>query len=743
MQGDAAKGDARDVQQIIEQGAHALHLPLDGLATALPLFGRGLGRGDQRRRLANGGQRIAQFMGQHGEEFVLLPVVVAQLLLLALALADVEKPDRHVAVEGGGADLQPATGATGIGTLHFDGPGRLAGLVLRTELQDPRTGPGQAGVRNAAVEAQGGGAYGVEIVPAEGARGRGHGDAEGDLGAFQGHPQPTLRTQGGLLETGAVDHQHRLGGAQVGQALLARRGLAGLRQVDGDGAERAVQGTAQGHGMQGGEAQAVAQGGQGGEPGCGRQRRHHHPGIAAQHGGTGAFRQWQGDQLRLIFRREAGREIQLRRLAVFQQRDAAQGRLVEATEDREDLLQLLRQRGQLQQTMIEPLQDLQVCDLQLQLLLAQLQAAQIVVAFLFDQPAGFGSGQQRFAHLADLQHVAVGQRRRQALPQGLGRLLQRLHRPADPPRQQQGHRPGEDHRQHQAAAIEREGAIGGCGHLFGGDRRGHGPAGIGQAHEGRIDLVAFPGTGGTDAFFAGLGQDLGQTWQGRLAQAFLVQAGTGDAQAMAIEYRAHPVPGQGAGHARRPDALRCHHRGQHEIQPTFAQHRDPDRKGQQPGGSAAQLPDHRPALGEHLGKAVRFGERPTSGPVDARYPPDDLALRRGEQHRSPTGHQRQDAPDQGVEIAQVTRPQQGRLGQRLENGHRTAQFAFDDGGGLATGLQGSLFGFVLLVLDEQPEPQAGYQCQGHDSGEGNGQQAIAQGDQTRRAKLRRQHGDFD
>ncbi|WP_178118507.1 hypothetical protein, partial [Pseudomonas sp. BAV 2493] len=87
---------------------------------------------------------------------------------------------------------------------------------------------------------------------------------------------------------------------------------------------------------------------------------------------------------------------------------------MEATEDREDLLQLLRQRGQLQQAMIEPLQDLQVGDLQLQLLLAQLQATQVVVAFLFDQPAGVGSGQQGFAHLADLQHVAVRQHRRQA-----------------------------------------------------------------------------------------------------------------------------------------------------------------------------------------------------------------------------------------------------------------------------------------------------------------------------------------
>ena len=495
--------------------------------------------------------------------------------------------------------------------------------------------------------------------------------------------------------------------------------------------------------MQGGKAQAAAERGQGGELRRGRQIRYHHATTTAQDGGAGAVLGLQGGQLELLLGREAGREIQLRRLAVFQQRNAAQGRLMVVAEDLEDFLQLLRQRGQLQQAMIEALQDLQIGDLQLQLFLTQLQPPQVVVTLLFQQPAGVGGSQQGFADLADLQDVTVRQHGRLALAQGLGSLLQCLHRLADPPRQQQGHCPGERHRQHQATAIEGEGAIGGGGHLFGGDGRGHHPSRLGQAYEGSVDILAFTGPGETDAFVAGLRQQFGQTRRGALAEGFVMQAGPGDAQAPAIKHRADPVPGQATGHAGHTDALRSHHGGQYEVQLAVALHRHPYRKGELAGRTLAQLPNHRAALGDDLGEAFRLGQRPRRLPVLRRDAADHLAIRGGEQHCPPPRYQRQNPLDQGSEALQVGRRQQRRLGQGLKNGHRTAQFALDGGGGLAAGFQGPLFGFVLLVMDEQPQPQPGHQRQGHDPGEGNGQQAVAQGDQVRRAGLRRRHRNFD
>ena len=181
-----------------------------------------------------------------------------------------------------------------------------------------------------------------------------------------------------------------------------------------------------------------------------------------------------------------------------------------------------------------------------------------------------------------------------------------------------------------------------------------------------------------------------------------MQTGTGNAQAMAIEYRAHPVLGQGAGQTRRADAFRCHYRGQHEAQPTLALHRHPYWEGQLAGGPLAQLTDDRATSGDHLGEAFRLGQRARGLTLLRRDAPDHLAIRRGEQHRAPSRRQRQAPLDQGGEALQVARRQQGRLGQGLEDGHRTAQFALDGGGGLAAGFQRPLFSFMLLVMDEQP-----------------------------------------
>jgi hypothetical protein len=75
---DLAAGDARDVQQIVDQRRHVAGLARDDLAGALHHRGidievREHGRGRDDRR-----QRIAQFMRQHGQELVLALVGFAQ-----------------------------------------------------------------------------------------------------------------------------------------------------------------------------------------------------------------------------------------------------------------------------------------------------------------------------------------------------------------------------------------------------------------------------------------------------------------------------------------------------------------------------------------------------------------------------------------------------------------------------------------------------------------------------------------
>ncbi|MDR6354025.1 hypothetical protein Q3H58_000696 [Pseudomonas psychrotolerans] len=143
---------------------------------------------------------------------------------------------------------------------------------------------------------------------------------------------------------------------------------------------------------------------------------------------------------------------------------------------------------------------------------------------------------------------------------------------------------------------------------------------------------------------------------------------------------------------------RRHHGGEHETHLAVLQYRDPYRKGQQPAGACGQLPDHRPALGDHLGEARRFGQGPSRCLALGGDPLHDLPIGGGEQDRQPARHQRQDPPDQGGEVVQVAGQQQGGLGERLQDGHGAVQFAFDGGGRLAAGLQRTLFGFVLLVL---------------------------------------------
>ena len=86
----AAARNARDVEQVVDQARHLVDLAVDDLAAPLQLgFRRSLPLED-RHRVADRRERVAQLVGERGQELVLAPVGVAQRLLHLLALVDVE-----------------------------------------------------------------------------------------------------------------------------------------------------------------------------------------------------------------------------------------------------------------------------------------------------------------------------------------------------------------------------------------------------------------------------------------------------------------------------------------------------------------------------------------------------------------------------------------------------------------------------------------------------------------------------
>ena len=66
--------DPRDVHQVVDQANHLPHLPIHGAAELLHLLAIVFGMGPQRQRVADRGQRIAQLVGQRGQEFGFVPV---------------------------------------------------------------------------------------------------------------------------------------------------------------------------------------------------------------------------------------------------------------------------------------------------------------------------------------------------------------------------------------------------------------------------------------------------------------------------------------------------------------------------------------------------------------------------------------------------------------------------------------------------------------------------------------------
>ena len=99
--------DARDIQQIVEQQRHVLHLPLDHVVGPALLRVGGVFVARDGGGLANRRQRIAQLVRERREELVLAAIGLEQLALLQLALRDVREPDREVTIERRRHDVIP------------------------------------------------------------------------------------------------------------------------------------------------------------------------------------------------------------------------------------------------------------------------------------------------------------------------------------------------------------------------------------------------------------------------------------------------------------------------------------------------------------------------------------------------------------------------------------------------------------------------------------------------------------
>ena len=97
VQRDLAARDARDIEQVVHQARHVAHLAPDHGAGAAHAVAIEAGQLHQFGRSADGGERIAQFVRQHGEKFILAPVRVLQRFLRAGAFDGRPGPFGHAA----------------------------------------------------------------------------------------------------------------------------------------------------------------------------------------------------------------------------------------------------------------------------------------------------------------------------------------------------------------------------------------------------------------------------------------------------------------------------------------------------------------------------------------------------------------------------------------------------------------------------------------------------------------------
>jgi hypothetical protein len=87
---EASAGDSRNIQKIIEQQRHSVHLPRNDRPRPLALFLLDVIRLEKLHGMADRSQWIAQLVRECGEELILAPVRFAQRLFRALEPADVE-----------------------------------------------------------------------------------------------------------------------------------------------------------------------------------------------------------------------------------------------------------------------------------------------------------------------------------------------------------------------------------------------------------------------------------------------------------------------------------------------------------------------------------------------------------------------------------------------------------------------------------------------------------------------------
>ena len=85
-----AAGDARHVQQVVQQQRHALYLARDHIPAPLQLPFIGRRRLQQLGRIANRRQRIAQLVRQRRQELILAPVRLAQRIFGMFQAADIQ-----------------------------------------------------------------------------------------------------------------------------------------------------------------------------------------------------------------------------------------------------------------------------------------------------------------------------------------------------------------------------------------------------------------------------------------------------------------------------------------------------------------------------------------------------------------------------------------------------------------------------------------------------------------------------
>ncbi|MNS80942.1 hypothetical protein D3C72_1146390 [compost metagenome] len=110
-----AAGDARHVEQVIHQPRQVRHLALDHVAHLADLLRCGKQVLEQGHRRLDGRQRIAQFMPEAGNEFILAPLRLAYLVLaLARAQHGVGRSDQGQYVHGAFQQGQVAQGGNGL-----------------------------------------------------------------------------------------------------------------------------------------------------------------------------------------------------------------------------------------------------------------------------------------------------------------------------------------------------------------------------------------------------------------------------------------------------------------------------------------------------------------------------------------------------------------------------------------------------------------------------------------------------